>query len=131
MTRFERAQQIWSLLVLAALKRQTLTYDLLGRLIGVAQTELGRQLEPLQSLCILDGLPPLTSLVVGSRTGLPGEGFIAAANVPQAQAEVFAFRWLDRPAPSAEQFASAVERLPSCGLSLSALLRQVGPKQPA
>jgi hypothetical protein len=128
MNRFERAQQIWSLLVWAAAHRQTLTYDVLGRLIGLPQPELGRLLEPVQSLCILEDLPPLTSLVVESRSGQPGEGFIAAADVPQAQAEVFAYGWLDRAAPTADQFAAAVSRLPSCGLSLSALLRQVGPK---
>ena len=132
MSRFDQTACIWPLLVFAAQNRRVLTYDLLGRLIGAPSDDLGRLLEPIQSHCILKGLPPLTSIVVDARTGLPGEGFIAADNLPQAQAETFLFDWLAEPVPSREDYRDAVRRLPSLGLSLTALMRRAdGRKEPA
>ena len=32
---------------------------------------------------------------------MPGEGYVAAGGIPQAQADVFSFDWLDQRAPSA------------------------------
>ena len=125
MRRVETALVVWSLLTLSATKRQTLTYQLLSQLVGVPRHDLGRLLEPIQSYCILENLPPLTSLVVRSRTGMPGEGFIAAANLPQAQAETFAHDWCRQSVPSPDDFRKAVETLPSCGLSLGELMRQI------
>ena len=107
------------------MRRQTLSYELLGRLIGVPRQGLGQLLEPIQSFCILKGLPPLTSIVVGENTGLPGEGFIAAADVPRAQAEVFARDWLSASAPGAPDLDAATDQLPSNGRSLDDLLRQL------
>ena len=126
MSRFDQTTRIWPLLVLAAGNRQIMNYDLLARLIGAPEADLGRLLEPIQSHCILKGLPPLTSILVGARTGMPGEGFIAADSVPQAQAETFLYNWLEQPVPTREDFREAVQRLPSCGLSLAALMRQNG-----
>jgi hypothetical protein len=131
MSRFDQTAIVWPLLVFAAGNRQVLTYDLLGRLVGVPPSDLGRILEPIQSHCILKKLPPLTSIVVSGRTGVPGEGFIAAGNVPQAQAETFLFDWLNCPVPSREDYQAAVRQLPSLGLSLTALMRQPGSKTPA
>jgi hypothetical protein len=131
MSRFDQTAIVWPLLVFAAGNRQVLTYDLLGRLVGVPTSDLGRILEPIQSHCILKKLPPLTSIVVSGRTGVPGEGFIAAGNVPQAQAETFLFDWLNCPVPSREDYQAAVRQLPSLGLSLTALMRQPGSKTPA
>lgn len=124
MSRFNQTACIWPLLVMSTGHRRILNYDLLARLIGVPESDLGRLLEPIQSYCILKGLPPLTSIVVDSRTGMPSEGFIAADNVPRAQAETFLFNWLEQPVPTRDAFRDAVEKLPSCGLSLSALMRQ-------
>ena len=125
MRRVETALIVWSLLTLSAIKRQTLTYGLLSQLVGVPRHDLGRLLEPIQSYCILENLPPLTSLVVRSRTGAPGDGFIAASNLPQAQAETFAYDWRSQAVPTPEEFQKAVETLPSCGLSLAELMRQI------
>src|SRR5438309_9559373 len=102
MTIYERAAQIWPALALAARNRQVLTYDIVGRLIGVPRQGLGRLLEPIQSYCLLNRLPPLTILVVGEETGIPGIGFIAAQNIPRTQVEVFAFDWLEPGAPTPE-----------------------------
>ncbi len=88
MTRAERAQQLWSLLALAATSRHVLTYDMVARLTGVVRPSIGDFLRPIQ------------------------QGFIAAADVPAAQARVFHHRWLDTNAPSAEQFEAAYSRAP-------------------
>ncbi|MBI1918906.1 MAG: hypothetical protein HYS12_29810 [Planctomycetes bacterium] len=113
MTVYERAAQIWSVLALAARNRQVLTYDIVGRLIGVPRHGLGRLLEPIQSYCLLNRLPPLTILVVSEETGIPGMGFIAAQNIPRTQVEVFAFDWSEHGAPSPERLEQAVQQLPS------------------
>ena len=51
--------------------------------------------------------PPLTVLVVSEVSGMLGVGFIAAENVPQAQADVFRFDWVARGAPSPDNFSEA------------------------
>lgn len=125
MNRSERAEQIWPLLTLLAAHRQTLSYDTLGQLIGVPRMGLGQLLEPIQSYCILNRLPPLTSLIVGVDSGVPGEGFIAASDVPNAQATVYRRQWLEQKPPDAAQLQQASERLPSNGRSLAELEAEV------
>lgn len=125
MTREERAAQIWSLLTMAAQHRIVLTYEILGRHIGVPRQGLGQLLEPIQSYCIISSLPPLSSLVVSEVSGLPGEGFIAASDVPKAQAEVFARDWVAAPPPDPDALKRAVQRLPSNGRSLEELKSQI------
>ena len=115
----ERAVQIWSVLALAASNRQVLTYDMLSKLTGVPPQGLGRLLEPIQSYCLLERLPPLTILVV-NRTGLPGAGFIAAQDIPREQLRVFSHVWLEQAVPSPEQLAEATKRLPSNGIPTAA-----------
>ena len=110
----ERAAQIWPLLCWAATSRQILTYDIVGRLIGVPRQGLANLLEPIQSHCLIRELPPLTVIVVNAE-GVPGDGFIAAENIPLAQAMVFSHNWLEEPSPTPDQFAMAVRERPSCG----------------
>ena len=123
MTRSERAAQIWPLLTLCASQRQILSYDILSKSIGVPRPGLGQLLEPLQSYCILNSLPALTSLVVSENSGLPGEGFIAAPDLPRAQADVFKLNWLVQGVPTVDDLESAVQKLPSNGRSLTDLLK--------
>ena len=125
MTRSERAAQIWPLLSLCATQHQIVTYDLLGKLIGVPRHGLGQLLEPIQSFCLLNGLPPLSCLVVSSQSGLPGEGFVAAADVPLAQAQVFSHRWTDGKPPEPTELEHAARELPSNGKSLADLTLEV------
>jgi hypothetical protein len=113
MTRAQRAQQLWSILVLAANSRQILTYDLVARATGVVRPSIGDFLRPIQQLCTERNLPPLTSLVVSEQTGLPGVGFIAAADVPKAQLQVFAHAWLEYSAPSEQEFDDSYTRAPA------------------
>jgi len=112
MTRAERAQQLWSLLALAASNRQILTYDTVARLTGVVRPSIGDFLRPIQQYCTEESLPPLTSLVVSEQDGLPGEGFIAAADVPAAQMRVFQHPWLETLAPNAQRLEAAYSRAP-------------------
>lgn len=117
MSAAERAAQIWPALALAARNRQILTYEIVGRLIGVPARGLGHLLEPIQSYCLLKDLPPLTILVVQEGTGLPGAGFSAASadELSKKQLEVFGFDWLQHGAPTPDQLASAVQERPSRG----------------
>jgi hypothetical protein len=110
---------MWSVLALAAKNRQMLTYSMMTQLTGMMTAGVGHMLEPIQSYCLLKGWPPLTALVVSESTGLPGIGFIAAADVPKALVEVFAFNWLEHGAPSPEEFSDAVRKLPSNGATAS------------
>ena len=103
MTKFERASQLWTLLAFAATNRQILTYDMVSRLTGVPRPAIGGFLEPIQSYCQAKEIPPITSLVVSEKTGLPGVGFIAALDVPKAQLEVFVFDWLEWGCPKVEE----------------------------
>jgi len=112
MTREQRAQQLWSILVLAARNRQVLTYEIVAQACGVPAAGIGDFLRPIQQYCSEEGLPPLTSIVVNKNSGVPGDGFIAAPDVPRAQMEVFGKNWLEETAPSAEVFAAAYARAP-------------------
>src|SRR5687768_18582462 len=112
MRREERAQQLWSLLAWAATNRQILTYSIIAKLTGVPPVSIGDFLRPIQQFCIENDLPALTSIVVQEESGIPGEGFIAAEDVPAAQAEVFQHSWLETAAPSAEQLFDSYSRAP-------------------
>ena len=94
-----------------------MTYGHLSKLIGVPTAGLGQLLEPIQSFCILEKLPPLTILVVQQDSGLPGSGFTGAkaSEFAKAQMEVFEFGWLDYGNPQPEKLEQAVQRLSSNG----------------
>jgi hypothetical protein len=115
----ERAWQAWSLLAFAARNRQTLTYEILAKLTGMHTAGIGAVLEPIQSYCMLNGLPALSALVVNKATGLPGVGFIAAEDVPREFVRIFEHDWLAVGCPSPDALAEAVRRQPSNGISIS------------
>jgi hypothetical protein len=125
MTRFERAAQIWPVLTISASQRHLLTYEILARVTGMPRQGLGALLEPIQSYCLINKLPALSSLVVGVKTGIPGEGFIAAEDVPAEQAAVFTWPWFERKPPTAAELAAATERLPSNGKSIELLKQEL------
>lgn len=119
MRREERAQQLWSILALAATNRQILTYGIVAKLTGLPPLSIGDFLRPIQQFCTENEFPALTSIVVNDETGVPGEGFIAAENVPAAQANVFQHKWLEMSAPSAETLADSYSRAPDRRSALS------------
>ena len=102
----ERASQIWPILAYAALHRQTITYDSLGKLIGVPRAGLGQLLGPIQRYCLDNKLPALTSIVVSEISGDPSHGFSAADNVQVAQSAVYRHDWLSTVPPTPDRFAS-------------------------
>jgi putative restriction endonuclease len=116
MTREQRAAQIWPLLTFAASLRVTLTYQRLGELIGAQPRTLGSWLEPIQSYCLTKRLPALTVLVVSKSNGRPGEGFIAAVDVPGEQARVFSHDWTHTRIPTPGDLSRAVLKRPSNGI---------------
>ena len=120
MTVSERAWQAWAVLALAARNRQILTYETLGKLTGMHAAGLGPILEQVQSYCLVEGLPPLSALVVNKGTGLPSPGFVAATNVPLAFQQVFEHDWLTTPCPSPERLAEATKLRPSNGIAAAA-----------
>lgn len=124
MTISERAFQLWAVLALSSTKRQILSYKELSQLVGVFTADIGKYLEPIQSFCILKKLPPLSAIVVGVQSGIPGKGFIAASDVPNAQAKVFLYDWY-KIHPSISDLETAVKILPSNGRSLPELLEQI------
>lgn len=113
----ERSAQIWSVLAWAAKSRQNITYSQLAQVTGAFTGGLGAWLEPIQSYCIINELPPLTVLVVQQDSGMPGSGFIGAlaADLAKAQARVFAFNWLEHGNPGSEKLEQAVKAAPANG----------------
>ena len=118
----ERAWQVWPVLAYAASNRQMLTYEMVGQLTGMAIPGLGRVLEPIQSYCLLNDLPPLSVLVVNKKTGLPGIGFVAADDLATALIEVFERDWRNVGCPTPDALLDAVRRFPSNGLDMSAAM---------
>jgi hypothetical protein len=103
-TKYDRAAQLWSVLVLAARTQQILSYRTVEQLTGIPKQGVGQALGPIQAYCKRSQLPPLTSLVVNEEKGLPGAGFTEAIDIFGAQARVFVFDWLRRKTPSPEDF---------------------------
>jgi hypothetical protein len=113
----ERSCQIWAVLAWAARSRQNITYSQLAQVTGCFTGGLGGWLEHIQSYCILNELPPLTVLVVQQESGMPGSGFTGASagDLARAQAQVFAFNWLEHGNPGAKKLDHAAKQLPSNG----------------
>lgn len=102
----ERAQQVWQVLIGAAHHRQTLTYKMLSDAIGMGGARfLGRPLDLVQAYCQQAGLPPLTAIVVGQRSGKPSEGFTAVEDVDAEREGVFACAWYRQVPPQASDFS--------------------------
>ena len=110
----ERAAQIWSVLALASRNRQELTYKIVGSLTGLPPYGLGRNLELIQSYCLIHQLPALTVLAV-DESGIPGPGFTAAEDLPAERQRVFSYDWLAHGAPRPAEFAQATKQRPSNG----------------
>lgn len=114
----ERSAQIWAVLAWAAKHRQNITYSQLAQVTGAFTGGLGSWLEPIQSYCIINKLPPLTILVVQQESGMPGSGFTGAlaTDLATAQARVFEYNWLEHGNPGAEILEQAVKQSPSKGV---------------
>lgn len=86
---------LWPVLVAAAKDRRKPIYKELAPLINTNPLSVGNALEPIQAYCMDSKLPPLSSIVVGKTTGLPGGGFIAwdIDDIDTAFEKVFSHPW--------------------------------------
>lgn len=107
-----RALQAWIILVGAAMNRQTLTYEGLSvkmfqrKAAGVLDKILGH----VAFYCIEQGLPPLTSIVVGKGRGTPGQDIpLDPAALDGARERVYAYDWYDEIPPSQDELAAAMK----------------------
>ena len=104
-TNASRSLQIYLILIGAAKRRETMTYQMLADEIyeKPAQHVLGDKLEPLMQWCKANDLPALTALVVDKTTGEPREGLTTViGGFPAEQQRVFAYRWNDLVPPTNE-----------------------------
>ena len=98
MNTYERAIQIYQILISAAHNRQLLTYDIVGKHIGVPRQGLAGHLEHILRHCESNKLPPLTSICVSKTSGQPSQGYTdriprTPAQMHQDREEVYAFNW--------------------------------------
>ena len=109
----ERAVQAWQVLIGAAMGRRTITYAGLAQAMyrRPAQGVLDRILGHVAYYCIDNKLPPLTSIVVGSRRGTPGANIpVNLAELDRLREKVYLYDWYDVYPPSAEELSESFER---------------------
>ena len=105
-----RAVQIWQILVGLAYNRQTITYEKLSRLLGFKRPgTMGQFLNPLMRYCKLNGLPPLTVLVVGKYLGVPGDGLITVKDADLEREQVYDYNWFNVYPPDETEFTQALK----------------------
>jgi hypothetical protein len=106
-----RALQAYLILIGLAANRQTTTYAQLSEKMkyGVGPI-LASPLGCIMGWCYENRLPALTALVVGSETGLPGEGLYTETDLPAAQQKVFSFDWFSLFPPTLAELQEAGQR---------------------
>lgn len=107
MNTYERAIQIYQVLIGAAHHRQLLTYDIVGKHIGVPRQGLANHLEHLLRYCEKEKLPRLTSICVSEKTGQPSHGYTdRVAGTPEQlhrdREAVYAHKWYQEPLVTVE-----------------------------
>jgi len=94
---FERAERAWTILVKLAEERRSITYGELAEIMGVHPRVCRYFLGLIQDHCSKRSLPPLQSLVVNKRTGLPGGGYTGSPRdhhqIENAQNKVYDYQW--------------------------------------
>jgi hypothetical protein len=109
----ERAAQAWQILVGMAMNRQTTTYQKIARLMYHTEAPgvLDRILEHIAFFCADNGLPPLTSIVVGKSRGTPGDGIpVGLENIDEERENVYQYDWYDVKSPTPSQLSAAFLR---------------------
>jgi len=107
-----RAFQIWLILISKALNRQTVTYKILGKMLGFkGYGVFAGILDHIRIYCILNKLPPLTALVVNQVTGLPGEGLgLLDKKLNSAREIIYNYDWYNIIPPTPEQLMREREK---------------------
>jgi hypothetical protein len=109
----DRSVQAWQILVGKAMNRQTVTYQDLSKLMFEkdAAGVLAKILGNIAFFCLDNGLPVLTTIVVNTTSGTPGDAIpIDPATIDHARAEVYGRNWYDIYPPSAEEFEASRKR---------------------
>ena len=111
-TRAGRALQAWQILVGHAMRRQTLTYNMLGNLMfdhggaGVLNEILGC----VAFFCDDNECPPLTVIVVNQESGEPGLQIpVERDEIDLLREKVFSFDWYDVVPPSVEELQASFD----------------------
>jgi len=91
----ERAMQIYQVLLGLAYNRQTITYASLAKLIGMGAGTLAQPLGYIMRYCKANKLPPLTALVVQTKSGKPGEGLttVKQSQLDKDREDVYNHNW--------------------------------------
>jgi len=112
MDKYQRAVQLWPLLVFAARHQLLLSYSTIQHLTGIPRVGVGGMLGLITRYCQEHNLPWLTFIVINEENGQPGEGPLPGARrqygdalpLHAMQSRVFIYDWFKRPAPSVEDF---------------------------
>ena len=102
---YTRALEVWQVLTGKALNRQTLTFEDLAGVLGMAAGIAVTSFVPVVGqFCEKYGLPPLTVLVVLKGQGKPGSGFSGDWDkLDAAREQVFDYAWFRVVPPTPEQ----------------------------
>lgn len=98
-----RALQAWQILIATATNRQTVTYELLSKIMygKPAAGVLNKILGHIAAFCHLRNLPPLTTIVVGKWGGTPGAAIpVLRADIDRQREEVYRCDWFNLYPPS-------------------------------
>jgi hypothetical protein len=112
MDKYQRAAQLWSLLVFAAQHQILLSYSTVEHLTGIPKAGVGKMLGTITHYCRKHDLPWLTFIVINEKDGQPGEGPLPGArrkygddlNLHTMQSRVFVYDWFKQPAPKTDDF---------------------------
>src|SRR5271169_6874991 len=102
----QRALQLWSVLVLAAMTRTVLTYEEVHALTGLPNNS-GDFLGHIHFYCVQNNLPLLPTLVVGIHTGRPSFPEYNGLEIPVEHRRCFDHDWMGHGVPTPDQLESA------------------------
>ena len=105
-----RAIQAWQILISRAMNRQTITYQALGQIMFHRQAAgvLAQILVHIAFYCIDNGLPPLTTIVVGTDRGTPGADIpVNPVTIDEERERVYQQDWYNLYPPSEADLRAA------------------------
>lgn len=134
----QRAAWAWPVLADHARSRSTITYSTLAERIGIHRRAVGWVLHVIQNYC-RERHPPLTSIVVALRGGVPSRGFSDwdRKSLAEIHSQVYDFDWRSLPNPfayalegeSTESLAHRLVTAPTSSESVYRLVKDRGQAQ--
>jgi hypothetical protein len=106
-TQWDRAAQIWPVLVFAARHQELVTYTTIEKLTGLPKFAQGPVLDRISAYCRKKNLPEIWGIVVNEKTGFPGDAGMkrkTELDILCKQHRVFAFNWFSHGCPKPEDF---------------------------